>query len=169
MVTEGSFNKITEKAYIEWFFEVGALWLLACEIILFNLIEKPIVYEEPINPCVPTPCGPNSQCRSQNNAAVCSCFPNYIGRAPNCRPECMVSSDCTSSLACINQKCKNPCEGSCGLNTECKVSSHIPLCTCRQGYVGEPFNGCKEKTQCKNAFRRSPLNLNISSMLQMCL
>lgn len=112
-------------------------------------LDKPIIYEEPVNPCVPTPCGPNSQCRTQNNAAVCTCLPSYIGRTPNCRPECTVNSDCPSNVACINQKCKNPCAGSCGLNADCMVSSHIPLCTCRHGFIGDPFTGCYEKPQCK--------------------
>jgi hypothetical protein len=118
---------------------------------MFLLVHlgKPVVYEEPVNPCVPTPCGPNSQCRTQNNLSVCSCLPSYIGRAPNCRPECTVNSDCPSNLGCINQKCTNPCIGSCGLNAECIVSSHIPLCTCLNGFSGDPFKGCYEKPQSK--------------------
>lgn len=127
------------------------------------ILEKPIVYEEPINPCVPTPCGPNSQCRTQNNLAICSCLPSHIGRAPNCRPECTVNSDCPSSSACINQKCQNPCIGSCGSNTECTVASHIPLCTCTHGFIGDPFRGCYEQPQCKNKWLWANLTLpNIS-------
>lgn len=105
-----------------------------------------------MNPCTPSPCGVNSQCREINNQAVCSCLPSYIGRSPNCRPECTVNSDCLPNLACINQKCQNPCLGSCGNNAECSVVSHIPLCTCRNGYKGDPFSGCYEKPQCKLQF-----------------
>lgn len=104
---------------------------------------------QPENPCIPSPCGPNSQCRTQNGIGICSCLLNYVGRSPNCRPECTVNSDCASNLACINMKCKNPCVGSCGLNAECSVTSHVPLCTCRQGFKGDPFTGCYEKPQCK--------------------
>lgn len=111
--------------------------------------ERPPVYEEPINSCIPSPCGPNSQCQAHNNLAVCSCLPSYIGRSPNCRPECTVNSDCPSSHACINQKCGNPCIGSCGSNAKCTVSSHIPLCTCDNGFTGDPFRGCYEKPQSK--------------------
>lgn len=114
------------------------------------IVDKPVVYEEPINPCIPSPCGPNSQCRTQNNLPVCSCLSSYIGRPPNCRPECMLNSDCRSNLACINLKCQNPCIGSCGLNAECSVSNHIPLCTCNSGLSGDPFIRCHEKPQCKD-------------------
>jgi hypothetical protein len=118
------------------------------------IIDKPVVYEEPINPCIPSPCGPNSQCRTQNNLAVCSCLPSYVGRSPNCRPECTVNSDCSSNLACINQKCQNPCTGSCGINAECSVANHVPLCTCITGLTGDPFVRCYDKPQRKKAFAR---------------
>lgn len=118
---------------------------------------EPVVHDE--NPCIPTPCGPNSQCRSQNNLGVCTCLPNYIGRPPSCRPECTVNSDCASNLACINEKCKNPCRGSCGYNTDCQVISHQPQCTCHPGFIGDPFSGCREKPQCKI---ESPLTTNLT-------
>lgn len=47
-------------------------------------------------------------------------------------------------------KCKDPCVGSCGLNTECHVYNHIPQCTCLHGYVGNPFISCNVQVQCKN-------------------
>jgi len=48
-------------------------------------------------------------------------------------------------------KCKDPCVGSCGLNSECHVYNHIPQCTCLQGYVGNPFVSCYiQQIQCKN-------------------
>lgn len=135
------------------------LYLFACIIfICIYIIEKPDIleYEEPINPCVPTPCGPNSQCRTHQRLPVCSCLPSYVGRAPNCRPECTVNSDCPSRLACINEKCKDPCAGSCGYNTDCNVVSHSPMCTCKIGFIGNPFSECHEKPQCKNSLRNNP-------------
>jgi hypothetical protein len=107
----------------------------------FLYLETPIV-REPENPCIPTPCGPNSQCRELNGQAVCSCVQNYIGRPPNCRPECMINSECPSNLACINERCKDPCPGSCGFNTVCSVIKHSPVCSCSPGYTGDPFSGC---------------------------
>ncbi|KRT79970.1 hypothetical protein AMK59_6537, partial [Oryctes borbonicus] len=82
-----------------------------------NAIPPEPVTQEPItNPCQPSPCGPNSQCRELNNQAVCSCLPSYIGSPPSCRPECVVSSECAPNKACIQQKCTDPCPGTCGLS-----------------------------------------------------
>lgn len=131
-----------------------------------KILGKPLIHQDPENLCIPSPCGPNSQCRFQNGLAICSCLPSYIGRSPNCRPECTVNSDCPSNLACMNQKCLNPCIGSCGSNTECVVASHIPLCSCSQGYSGDPFKGCYERPQCKELLlkkkKTSDKNKNVS-------
>ena len=58
----------------------------------------------PVNPCLPDPCGPFSQCRDQGGVAACSCLPGYIGVPPNCRPECVLHSECPSNLAWIREK-----------------------------------------------------------------
>jgi hypothetical protein len=100
------------------------------------------VQAEPGDPCNPSPCGPNSQCRQVNGQGVCSCLPNYIGSPPGCRPECVVSSECPQNRACLNQKCVDPCPGPCGLNTRCEVINHSPICSCRQGFTGDPFSRC---------------------------
>lgn len=94
-------------------------------------------------PCQPSPCGPNAECRVVGNQPSCSCLSNYIGAPPNCRPECVSNSECSPTLACINQKCRDPCPGICGTNAECRVVSHIPRCFCIQGYVGDPFSACQ--------------------------
>lgn len=96
----------------------------------------------PTDPCRPSPCGPYAQCRPIGEAPSCSCLESYIGRPPNCRPECVTSSDCASSLACINQKCVDPCPGRCGVNAECRVVSHAVQCSCVVGYTGDPFVEC---------------------------
>lgn len=101
------------------------------------------------NPCTPSPCGPNSLCKMSNNQAVCTCQPEYIGTPPNCRPECLVSSDCAQQQACINKKCQNPCEDVCGINTECKVINHSPICTCKFQYTGDPLSQCFRGKQYK--------------------
>lgn len=94
------------------------------------------------NPCIPSPCGPNSQCRVIGEQAVCTCSPNYIGRPPNCRPECVLNAECPSNLACINEKCVDPCPGSCGVNSICNVVKHNPICTCPEGYEGNALTQC---------------------------
>uniref|UniRef100_A0A6E8W1C0 Dumpy n=1 Tax=Anopheles coluzzii TaxID=1518534 RepID=A0A6E8W1C0_ANOCL len=106
----------------------------------------PPVQDTPIvvrNPCVPSPCGPNSQCRDVNGSPSCSCLINYIGSPPNCRPECTINAECPSNQACMNEKCRDPCPGSCGINARCNVINHTPICTCEEGYTGDPFTSCR--------------------------
>lgn len=93
-------------------------------------------------PCSPSPCGPNAQCRVVNDQAVCSCLPNYNGSPPNCRPECVVSSECPSSRACINNKCSDPCPNTCGVGAQCTTKNHNPICACPAGQTGDPFVRC---------------------------
>lgn len=97
------------------------------------------------NPCSPSPCGPNSQCREFNGSPSCSCLIHFIGSPPNCRPECSINSECPSNFACINQKCRDPCPGSCGSSAICSVVYHTPICSCPEGYTGDPFSYCQLK------------------------
>lgn len=99
------------------------------------------VYQEP---CSPSPCGPNSQCRSINNQAVCSCLPTFIGSPPSCRPECTISAECPLNEACNNHKCLNPCIGTCGYGARCEVVNHNPICSCPAQYTGDPFTHCSQ-------------------------
>lgn len=71
-------------------------------------------------------------------------MPNYIGVAPNCRPECSINAECPGNLACQNEKCVDPCPGSCGFNADCTVANHVALCNCLAGYTGDPFSGCSQ-------------------------
>lgn len=98
---------------------------------------------KPTNPCIPSPCGPNALCQVHGETPACSCVQNYIGSPPNCRPECTINPECSSNLACINQRCVDPCVGSCGLNAVCSVINHVAICTCIQGYNGDPFASCQ--------------------------
>ena len=118
---------------------------------LFELvaaIPNPVVEEAtlrplPPNPCSSHPCGPNALCSVVNGQADCACVANMIGTAPNCRPECIISSDCPSNSACINQKCVDPCPGSCSSNADCRVVNHSPVCSCTQGFQGDGFRDCR--------------------------
>lgn len=119
---------------------VGKAFLIYITVFfLFSVESPPIV----TNPCIPSPCGPNAECRNVGNNPSCSCLPSFIGSPPNCRPECMIHSDCPSDRACINTKCQDPCLGSCGISASCNVLNHIPICTCIEGYVGDPFSICR--------------------------
>ena len=62
------------------------------------------------------------------------------------RPECVSDPECPNHLACIQEKCQNPCfTHSCGQNAECKVKNHRALCVCLYGYVGDPYSLCEER------------------------
>lgn len=126
-------------------------------ILLYDVSSKLFIYLIPYiseqtpapesNPCIPSPCGPNSLCQAVNKSPICTCMENYFGSPPNCRAECTVNSDCSSNTACINQRCRDPCPGSCGLQTECQVFQHSAICSCREGYTGNPFQSCYIKEQ----------------------
>ena len=101
----------------------------------------------PTNPCQPSPCGPYSRCKALSDKAMCSCEPGYRGSPPSCRPECIVNDECSRQLACSKQKCINPCDGACGLNADCFVRNHLPVCKCPVGYEGDPFRQCNKKPE----------------------
>lgn len=111
------------------------------------------------DPCNPSPCGPNSQCRQNNMQAVCSCVSGYIGAPPTCRPECVLSSDCPLNEACTNQRCRDPCPGSCGINAVCAVVNHNPVCSCRDRMTGDPFTTCYP-------MRKNSCSLHLQSFLR---
>lgn len=113
---------------------------MTIKLIFFLALTIPVK----INPCLPSPCGPNSQCSERDETPHCTCLHDYIGVPPKCRPECTSNTDCNIRMACINKKCRDPCAGSCGVNAECKVVSHTPICTCQSGYSGDPFHYCNE-------------------------
>lgn len=93
-----------------------------------------------IDKCLPSPCGPNAQCID----GTCTCLVEYQGDPYiGCRPECILSSDCSKDKACIRQKCSDSCPGTCGQNAECAVINHIPMCACISGYTGDAFVLCK--------------------------
>lgn len=101
----------------------------------------------PVNPCVPSPCGPNSECNVRGESPACSCSQNYIGVPPNCRPECTINPECATHLACIQQKCRDPCIGLCGVNARCSVVNHNAACVCADGFTGDPFSNCVAATK----------------------
>ena len=62
------------------------------------------------------------------------------------KPECTSDPECPNHLACIQEKCQDPCyTNSCGRNAECKVKNHRAICVCLFGYVGDPYTFCEER------------------------
>lgn len=107
------------------------------------IYQQPTIPPQPINPCDPTPCGPNSRCLvSPFGYALCSCVPGYRGSPPVCQPECVANSECPQNKACVNLKCTDPCPGVCGIGARCEVINHNPICGCKPGESGNPFVSC---------------------------
>lgn len=119
--------------------------MLIFNVLVVSVPSPPVLNEEMVNHCVPSPCGPNSECVDVNNSSSCSCLPNYLGIPPYCRPECVINSECSQSLACIHQKCQDPCISACGTNANCVVSNHIPNCYCLPETTGNPFISCRKQ------------------------
>lgn len=115
------------------------------EILLMNSRETSSAVEPPrnVDPCLPSPCGPNANCRNVNNRAECSCAAGMFGAPPNCRPECVINQDCPSNRACIRQRCEDPCIGICGFNALCSTQNHQPKCSCIEGFEGDPYTACR--------------------------
>lgn len=108
-----------------------------------DVFPVPPPTEEPRTPCNPSPCGANAVCKEQNGAGSCACLSEYFGDPyTGCRPECVINSDCDRSRACANNKCVDPCPGTCGVNAECQVFNHAPSCSCIPGYTGDPTRIC---------------------------
>lgn len=142
--SSGVYKKVRTNIKILYMYAAGKLKL-------YYYFPLEPLYEPsvPTNPCVPSPCGPNSLCRDHSGTPACSCLSNYIGRPPNCRPECTINAECPGNLACVNEKCRDPCPGSCGIYATCNTVKHVPQCVCQNGYTGDPFSGCSLVQQSK--------------------
>ena len=67
------------------------------------------------------------------------------------KPECRSDPECPFHLACIQEKCKDPCQTStCGVNAECKAKNHRAICVCIYGFVGDPYTICEERKNMYN-------------------
>lgn len=112
-------------------------------IFIFNSLVSPPRPVTPADPCYPSPCGTNANCKVINSNAVCECVPEYHGNPyVGCRPECTGNSECSRNLACINLKCKDPCINACGVEADCTVFNHIPSCSCPPGTEGNALQYC---------------------------
>ncbi|KAK9513085.1 hypothetical protein O3M35_001355 [Rhynocoris fuscipes] len=117
------------------------------------------------NPCTTLePCQRPARCEVVSTLPVrtmiCECPPGYISSGSGtCQAtppvvaigECTTDSDCAEEKSCINGICKNPCN--CGPNAECRIKDHKPVCSCLQGYDGNPEiecvkAGCRVDSDC---------------------
>ena len=72
------------------------------------------------------------------------CMSWFFISAP--QPECRTDPECADHLACIREECLDPCTTlACGVNAQCSVKRHRATCTCRRGFIGDPFRFCEER------------------------
>lgn len=125
--------------------------------------ERHIPPESARDACYPSPCSVNTICRSQGSIPICECIPGYFGN-PNgagCHPECVISSDCSRSKACVNNKCIDPCPDVCGFGAICKTVNHSPICSCPSQTAGDPFVECRPiAREQENPCLLNPCNIN---------
>lgn len=75
--------------------------------------------------------------------------------------ECHINSECSTSLACIQYKCRDPCAfDACGTNAECYVFNHKAVCKCLRNYIGDPFESCRLKPEPKDPCQPNPCGKN---------
>lgn len=68
-----------------------------------------------------------------------------MGPSFDCRPECVLSSDCPHDKTCHKNKCVNPCNsGVCASNAICEVINHVPMCRCPERMAGNAFVMCTQ-------------------------
>lgn len=86
-----------------------------------------------MNPCSPSPCGPNTQCTILSNGfAKCTCLDGYI-ESPNTVRGCV--------------EARNPCEpNTCGIAARCDPN-RIPPCYCPDNTVGNPYKSCNSSRE----------------------
>ena len=67
---------------------------------------------------------------------------------------CRTDRDCPDFTACKNRKCINPCalRDPCARNALCRVIMHQPVCTCPDGYIGDPRTSCELRKYHTNTF-----------------
>lgn len=117
--------------------------------------EKACENQQCVDPCLySNPCSPRAECRAQNHLAICRCPVGYMGNPyidcrPEIVPECTFDTDCPSKLACINNKCANPCLilEPCDRPSRCEVTPTAPvrtmICICPEGYISSGSGTCK--------------------------
>lgn len=96
-----------------------------------------------VDVCEQIQCGRNAICRSDfSHHARCYCLDGYRGNPlVTCeRPECTTNQDCPFHLACVSERCQDPCD--CAPGAQCRVDNHIATCKCLPGHVGDPYSRC---------------------------
>ncbi|CAG0880783.1 unnamed protein product [Cyprideis torosa] len=103
-------------------------------------LDKACINRQCVNPCLyQNPCAPNAVCFVTNHRPQCRCPPGLTGDPrqycerpiPPPEPECRTDADCGTGLACINERCQNPCQllNPCHPTAVCTVIDILPVKT----------------------------------------
>lgn len=108
--------------------------------------------------CDEDTCADSAICKGQQHQPKCYCPQGTTGNPfirctlllspPDGQPECRSDSECPTQMACINQKCVNPCanEQVCKPDQECRVLDTSPLrtvmCQCPPDMVVDSSGRC---------------------------
>lgn len=122
-----------------------------------------------MEPCAKA-CGLKAECTVRDKRAICTCPTDLTGNPfIECvsipgriisGKKCVTNSDCDRSLTCINDTCLAVCPSNCGINANCTLINHDPICHCPPGTTGDPFKICKEiGTECKKDDECSEKNM----------
>lgn len=120
-------------------------------------LDRACVNRECVNPCTyNNPCASNAICEVFNHRPQCRCPQGFEGNPREyCRrpvveaePECRRDADCSPGLACIQERCQNPCSvlNPCHQTAICRVINTLPvrtmICECIPPLVGDGYSGC---------------------------
>lgn len=116
----------------------------------FKADPVPEVACKKIEACNPNPCHPTAVCEPRLSSYECRCPSGFVGdpKRTGCRKQngCLNGDrDCPPEAACVDNRCVNPCEGACGINSLCKIVNRKPICICPEGYEEMNDNACKKK------------------------
>lgn len=115
-----------------------------------------------VDGCSVSLCGSNAICITNDHFVTCTCQEGYTGRPDDltlgCHRishECFSNEMCPSNSICVHGPddiniCQDPCKQFlCGENAVCSSSNHRAQCTCRPGFIGDPFHMCLDPDECK--------------------
>lgn len=108
---------------------------------------------EDINECSKNPCPINTKCKNNMGSYACECRNGTIKdeNSGTCRLPglCYSDKDCSDTATCHDKQCVNPCDKimPCGLDANCVVAGHNPICECPPGSQGDPYVKCA-KLEC---------------------